>query len=41
MLVRYIYIYMYVTDIFLDNGETTGYRAFTCRQNNNLWQGKG
>lgn len=30
MLVQYIYIY--VTDIFLD--KTTGYRAFTCRQNN-------
>lgn len=23
-----------MTDIFLDNVETTGYRAFTCRQNN-------
>lgn len=32
MLVQYIYIYIYVTDIFLD--KTTGYRAFTCRQNN-------
>lgn len=36
---------MYVTDIFLDNGETTGYRAFTCRQNNkreghDLWQAR-